>query len=679
MTRRIFSRPVICAAALALALPGSGRAESATSSSAAAGHRVRHEEFHPVTRMDGGQAEITMTVGTVREVHRAHRVEPGRGHSFPVSDPGAGDTLLLTMVVPDDLEGHRYDFELQAGGQVIQRRGGTTRGFGRRSFFVRLPTPVTRSGGSVELTLINRCEEDLFFGEPVLLRGFDAVLTEKAPEEFILGLLVNDLKKRHLIRVAAALPEAPGVRKALGCEVYYVERTPEDLERQLELARTECDRHGLSFLPVLCSWWAGTPLAVKQRIDFQQICWSETDTLDEGEKLREFLGPKWDLRYGLTVPNKWSSTAWQTMNSPELNRLRHTRLADAVGQIERILGGRVAGYVAENEPAYWAFEGSDHEYPVRRKNLWADFNPQTVAQAEREGIVLDPADGLDLTERIWLHYNVARYNQATVDVMTSTAAAGGRPVYSHALLDYDHFPLAGTGHARPYAEVARVGGARTGVEIIWKTDMDALWRVREWGAWGCVNREEWDGYSLPWHVATLRACYMMGADMVNSYNWQRMGREGDPVEYFTEFLDDLGGRDGVVVVGERTTGRQWRPVREWDYGLVKNDPCPWANAVELTLRCRGTTAPLEVWMTDGVGGPVVAWRTLDPADVASTGPTRIRFGDLTLIEQNHDLHLHLRAGQEGWEMLGSWWGPNYRLLCDLKEERARSSFLVRRP
>src|SRR5690606_30105083 len=130
-----------------------------------------------------------------------------------------------------------------------------------------------------------------------------------------------------------------------------------------------------------------------------------------------------------TVPNKWSSTPWQTMNHPELNALRRDRLQTALPLVEQELGDILIGYVSENEPAYWAFEESDDAYPVKRKGLLADFNPHTVAAAKQDGVELNPIGGLSIEERLWLHQNVARYIQNTINIYGENGIT--KPVYSH--------------------------------------------------------------------------------------------------------------------------------------------------------------------------------------------------------------------------------------------------------
>jgi len=657
------------AAALMLPL----RVQAEETSPVAPGHTIdANRLFSRVTERDG-RWDIRMAVGTVDEQHTAIRLEKGETAVTDLPATDAGDVLLVRFVIPDDLEGHHYDLALKLNDTVIHERSGATRGFGRRSLFIPLPHRDRDEKSTRTLALENRCDERLFVTDLELLPGFGAYV-ERPPKEkdFTLSLLIGERLDPERLDRMAGLIDAPPVRKAIGHEIYYAVRTNQRLEEIAKATREVCDRLDVDFLALTCSWWAGTPPQVKERLDYQQVCWSETDDYDEGEGLRKLLGDKWDIRYGLSVPNKWSSTPWQTMNNPELNQMRHKRNAAAVRILEEHLKDRMIGYVSENEPAYWAFEESDEKYPVRRRPLWADFNPQTVADALQDGVVLDPKDGLDMIERTWLLYNVARYNEASLKAIRRGNPSGA--IYSHALLDYNHFPLHGTGHARPYAEAARVTNARLGVEMIWGTDMDALWRVREWGPWGCINREECDGFDIRYHVATLRACYMLGADLLNSYNWSGMGREGDPIVYFNTFLREVG-ENAPVVVAERTGGREWVSLREWSGSMEKNAAFPWFNEIELPLRCDSKEGVLNVWVTRQSDKAVVAYQTLHGAGFAEASAARIDFGDLAWLRQDDLLTLHLRP--EGrWSVRSSDDGPDYRLLCDLSKERRRSKVVI---
>lgn len=613
-----------------------------------------------------------MKIGAAAENLQYETIPPGATRELRIDKHAGQHALVLRTVIADDLEGHAYDFELaDPSGLVVARRAGTTRGFGRRTFFARLPLAAMRNATSLTLTLRNHAPE------PLNLESVTPTLLAKAPEkpsDFTLSFLVTTgTEGTRLLDKIDTLPAAPGARKAISTEFYFARRPTRVLKAELQWIREQCAKHGLGYLPVLCSWWAGTPREVWDRIEFQQVCWSETDIHDEGPALRQLLGDRWDIRYGLTTPNMWGNTPWQTMNHPELNELRHERMTKAVKLIEQDAREVLIGYVTENEPAYWAWEAADYKYTVKRRDLWADFNPHTVAAAAKDGVTLNPADGLGHKERMWLLDNLTRYMQACVDTITSAGAS--RTVYSHSLLA-QHFPFQGTGLYHPYAETARVNGAAVGLETLWRTDLDALLRVREWGPWACVNREENDGTGLEYHVAMLQIEYALGATLFNSYNWPSVNENDRAMNYFREFLESVSGGGDVVAGEQRGTG-VWRDIASaQSVPLSIRGEFPWFNAIELNLRAPKDAGPLAVWITRGVNGPIVGWSLVEAADAASSGPTRIDFGDLARVEQDSALALHFQA-PAGWQIEHGEDTPAYRLLCNIVVERERSAAVNR--
>ena len=166
--------------------------------------------------------------------------------------------------------------------------------------------------------------------------------------------------------------------------------------------------------------------------------------------------------------------------------------------------------------------------------VWGDFNPLVVADAAKAGVKLDPSDGLDAKERMWLHRNVARYNQKTVNQTMKTLKAVDSPlrdqIYTHSL-QLVGFPGDEIGHTM--AEWAYAKGALTGLEGFWMklSDLD---RVREWGPWANINREETDSADIGMHIWDLRLTYACGGQLYNSYNWYGVG-----FKYVRDFLDTV--------------------------------------------------------------------------------------------------------------------------------------------
>lgn len=621
---------------------------------------------------------LRLRIGTVEEQYQVWALEAGESLTTCVASPGPNGCLLLRCVIADDFVGHAYDFDLYFGTRLIHRRSGTTNGMGARSFFISCQGTAA-SADPLELRLQNNAREKFYVQSLESLPDFASWLSSPfSQDDFTLALLQHGVPGPETDRgfaQAAALTTAPGVLKAASVEFHYARLKRDELDGQVKYFRSKCAENGLAGLAIPCSWWGGTPPEVFERLDFQQVCWSETDNYDEGEPLKKLLGPKWDLRYGLTVPNCWANTPWQTMNSPGLNQLRQERMRNFVGIIEPQMKDMLAGYISENEPAYWAWDqDTDRNYPVRRLPLWADFNPCTVAAAKADGVELEPRDGLSQKERTWLQQNAARYMKANIDTLSSAGASG--KLFTHALLGL-HFPSKGTGYFHPYGEVARVAGAFTGVETLGRAELDGLWRVREWGPWGCVNREENDGFGTEWHVAMVQLEYMMGASLFNSYNWQAINEDNRAINYFNEFLSSVR-ENAEAVAGERSTGEKWQEAGSGPWLLKTRDELPWANALELRLRAKPEAAPMALWLTQGVSGPVIAWCLVEATQAREDAPSRIDLGDLTQCEQNNFVFLHLGA-QPGWQIRCGEEGPDYRLLCELKKERRRSQYLLQHP
>jgi hypothetical protein len=246
------------------------------------------------------------------------------------------------------------------------------------------------------------------------------------------------------------------------------------------------------------------------------------------------------------------------------------------------------------------------------------------------------------------------------------ACARGKPVYSHELLE-QHFPFQDTGHYRPYAEIARVRGAQIGLELLRKPNFDALWRVREWGAWGCVNREENDGVAIEYHRGTLQLAYAMGADLFQSYNWEGINQGDRAVGYMNDALRSI--RDGEVQVSARRGGSSWMPIGEHLSAPLQVDHAfPWANELSVELRAADRNTSASVYLTDGASGPVLTWRHVSADQLSTTASVHLEFGDMIHVEPDSAVMLHV-VSDAGWEIRGGAEGPDYELHCNLRRQR----------
>jgi hypothetical protein len=358
----------------------------------------------------------------------------------------------------------------------------------------------------------------------------------------------------------------PGVLAIVGYAAHDAETVRARIVAYADLAK----RHGVPWILQLSSWWADTPLRVADGLGghfgdvrYQQIGWSELDTYhDPG--LREYMESvapgSYDVRYGLTVPNIWSSTPWLTMNDERLNAYKMERLREAVAVVNEIQqrpeGNLLRAIVTDDEPMYWPritdWMAGGYESVnggVRRSDLILDVNPSVVADAAEDGVDLDPSDGLSQVERLWLHENNARYVEMVCGALRESlqprparsAGADLRERIFNYILAQPCYPLDDYGH--PGWELGIVPGAAVGLESF---DEYYFERARELGPLAnsdmeCANPTpeavlSWEPRFQAWHE--------VGCEFIQLCN-------PGPAENWTGLFERVAGWDGA----QRTTDR----------------------------------------------------------------------------------------------------------------------------
>lgn len=495
------------------------------------------------------QIRVVGYIGSHKTALQAEAVTDIR--RFPVQ--GSPDYIAITEVYPDLPDPVTYDYTVSANGVHPYHRTFRSLGFGRLTYFIKAGgVPV----GDVRIA--KRSSERPT--RPLLIASVSGVSQSeldkllKQDRFTIMGLLPWEKGKSReelafsLVDKIEPRPEY-GIDRGLSTEIRYAAgdtpRVQQEIADIAELAR----RFKVPALMGMVSWWSGTPRFIDDGaggkfgdLKYQQICYAPDRKYPHNPELKKLLGERYNTHYRLSTPNQWSNTPWLTMNNKSLNGYRFRRLYEAVGLLKKAAGGDtrwIAGVFLENEPRYWDAQCEAPLGDLNPPRLWADFNPVVLADASSDGVELDPSDGLSNDELTWLHRNVGRYVQDTVDAYRNGASAhdfgAALPVYTHALQFPKMFPGAAIEH--PGSEWAYAKGARSGIEGMFTMPSD-FYRLREWGRWGDVNREENDGMSIDLHLWDLRVAYMMGSDLYNSYNWHAIGPERF-FAYVKEFLDEL--------------------------------------------------------------------------------------------------------------------------------------------
>ena len=459
---------------------------------------------------------------------------------------GQPDYLAVTEVYPDVPDAVQYRYSVRIEGLGSYARCQTSKGFGPTTYFIK--TDHHPDGNVRILAGTNSSRHPVSIAAVRGLRESELAALLEADDFRIMGLIsphVGFTEMDRLVRQLSGLGSRPEyhISKGFSAELHYARRDAAGVRNELLAWQALTLQHHLPVMLGLVSWWGGTPLGVADGLGgafgdlkYQQVCYASDLELPENPALRALLGARYDRHYRLTVPNQWSNTPWLTMNSEALNRYRYRRLEEAVGRLREVCAGDASwlhSVFLENEPRYW-----DHQIGGKSRNLCADFNPCTVEAARQAGVELNPADGLAPAELTWLHRNVGRYNQETVDCVATALSrqmpARKLPLYTHAL-EYPDFTFPGKPLNHTQSEWAYANGARTGIEGVENMPGD-FGRVREWGRWANVNREEGSAVSTDLALWDLRIAYMMGADLYNSYNWHSFSNR---LAYVDEFLREL--------------------------------------------------------------------------------------------------------------------------------------------
>ncbi|MHB1000084.1 MAG: hypothetical protein ACYC27_12640 [Armatimonadota bacterium] len=371
----------------------------------------------------------------------AKRFEP-RWISFRVKIPTQGKWTLEVQEVNDDrFNGDRTLYRILVDGKPVHLRDHSDDGPGLLTYFVDLPatgkseaaiTFKDTSGYGMRIRSVRTYSEfEQYCRENRIMAPM--MITQRALHFDAEKGISTDLMDRW---IEVFKREGAGDKIGFVADIAYLQKGQEYVRAFTEAVSKLMIERKVPLVLGYTTWWGYTPLNTPdgkggtfRDIQYQQIGFSQFDNYhDPG--LKEYMDrckPGWyDVRYGLTIPNHWSSTPWLTMNDKTLNGARQKGLVQSMkvlnpvlAELERQgLAGKLLGIIGDDEPVYWTrivdvFETGYGRVNngVARTDLLLDFNWSVIQDAARDGITLDPTDGLDQEEKQWLHLNPAHYNR----------------------------------------------------------------------------------------------------------------------------------------------------------------------------------------------------------------------------------------------------------------------------
>ncbi len=306
-------------------------------------------------------------------------------------------------------------------------------GAGPVHFFVQLPATKR---DRVTVRLVNQSAAKFAIGRVWAWGDFEtsfdanrlAVPYYLAPTVPLGGDLAEDREK--LRQVKSSFGKHANIQPAWTTWIAYAGQKDDGFER-IDEALKLAEEFDLPVQICFDSWWSNTPTGS----DGKGGHWND-------EKYQQLVWNESRRRMELSIPNRWSSTPWLTMNDPDLNAFKMKRLAACAAHLREQMPDLQArskrqlllAINLENEPIYWASGNAG----LGDDLLWADFNPRAVAAAKADGVTLDPKDGLSRDERLWLWKNLLHYNDLVAATVVQALGSSGDSladdVYTQAMM-----------------------------------------------------------------------------------------------------------------------------------------------------------------------------------------------------------------------------------------------------
>lgn len=280
--------------------------------------------------------------------------------------------------------------------------------------FFDIPADVVGDSGSITVRIVNRSDEEVRFRRIWAVSDPEGMaqqqgISKKMDVVLMLNQMPNNLNYTYLKSLVESYQCQGMYNVGLCWEINHIQWGKEKTELYLNNVIMASLQTGATLYLGINSWWGGTPAGpdglggMWQDVPYQQITWDPTNSDGRGN---------WQL----SSPNEFSNTPWLSMNNDHYNAVRVQRIKETVEFIqlrtaELALAGQNLPAIhlyTENEPYYWPIYWKQYEFG-KNPNGVGDFSPWVIEDAEKDGIALNPGDGLSEEEALWMYRNLNTY------------------------------------------------------------------------------------------------------------------------------------------------------------------------------------------------------------------------------------------------------------------------------
>ncbi len=364
------------------------------------------------------QAHRVTTKGDVRAVTMETAAGPRSFRQVTREVRGAGAELSFSLAVPADLAASRILLELQevhdrrgvfgysvhAGGSNVYFRSYEELSGGPNHYFVEIDRSLIGADGALAVKLVSESAAPFNLSQAWVYPDFDqlvdaeAVFTKPAlvlgPAPDLAGVQGDFWKSREdAVRIVEGLKEKYGSCESftlgLMSVVGYARWSQAENRKMIDHALDVSAATGVPYHFMFNTWWGGANIGPDGLGGYFSDLEYESVIYDEETG-----------RFRPSFPNQWGNSLWATKNHPHLNRVNNHRI------------GLVARYLADRVEVIRA-SGTELPPPVIYAE-WGpgfgpDYNPASIAQAAKDGVVLDPRDGLSPAEKRWIYESYGTY------------------------------------------------------------------------------------------------------------------------------------------------------------------------------------------------------------------------------------------------------------------------------
>ncbi len=292
--------------------------------------------------------------------------------------------------------------------------------------FFDVPADVVGDSGVLTVRIVSKCDQEIrlrrvwAISDPDVMAN-DQGIFRKMDVVLMLNEVPNALNYTYLKQLVDSYKCSGMYNVGLCWEIQHFAWGKETTEQYLNNVIAASIQTGATLYLGINSWWSGTPIGMDglggswSDVPYQQITYDKNNYDGRGD---------WQL----TTPNIWGNTPWLSMNNDYYNQARAQRIQETVAYIQRrtaelALAGQEIPPVhlyTENEPIYWPISWTEHDFDAYPEGV-GDFSAYVVADAAKDGITLDPTDGLSKEETQWLYRNLNTYISEVGQAMAAGA------------------------------------------------------------------------------------------------------------------------------------------------------------------------------------------------------------------------------------------------------------------